>query len=62
MQILIKELFHIISKLQENSSNFVVQPLVLNRVVSFKVVKDNIKKNYDNIEFNINTLVYSFDI
>ncbi|CAG8664955.1 17229_t:CDS:1, partial [Cetraspora pellucida] len=45
-----------------DSPNFVMQPLVLNSVVSSEVVEDNIKENYGNIEFDVNTLVDSFDI
>ncbi|CAG8716196.1 23298_t:CDS:1, partial [Cetraspora pellucida] len=43
-------------------SNFVVQPLALDSVVSSEVVEDNIKENYGNIEFDVDTLVDSFDI
>ncbi|CAG8551297.1 13269_t:CDS:1, partial [Cetraspora pellucida] len=39
-----------------DSPNFVMQSLALDSVVSSEVVKDNIKKNYSNIEFNVNTL------
>ncbi|CAG8523835.1 6115_t:CDS:2 [Cetraspora pellucida] len=42
--------------------NRVIQPLTLDSVVSSEVVEDNIEKNYDNIEFDVDTLIDSFDI
>ncbi|CAG8662357.1 14693_t:CDS:2 [Racocetra fulgida] len=44
--------------LEENE----IQPMALDSVVISEVVKDNIKENHGNREFDVDALIDSFDI